>query len=36
MSRLDEMIPENEDKLAWLLGVPRGGLLQIPRQSVQG
>ena len=24
MSRLDEMIPENEDKLAWLLGVPRG------------
>ena len=21
MSRLDEMIPENEDKLAWLLGV---------------
>lgn len=25
MSRLTEMIPENEDKLAWLLGVPRGG-----------
>lgn len=24
MSRLDEMIPENEDKLARLLGVPRG------------
>lgn len=24
MSRLDDIIPENEDKLAWLLGVPRG------------
>lgn len=23
MSRLDDIIPENEDKLAWLLGVPR-------------